>query len=69
MPLSVASVGEECIIKRVGGKPAVKQRLNELGFVVGERVRIISKLAGNIIVSVKETRLALDGNLAKDIFI
>lgn len=69
MMLSVADVGEENIIKRIGGKPEVKKHLENLGFVVGGSVKIISKLGGNVIVNVKETRIAVSEEMARKIMI
>ena len=69
MPISVLSVGEESVIKRIGGSPEVRQHLEDLGFVVGVKVSIVSKLADNFIVNVKGSRIAIDGYLAKDIFV
>ena len=69
MPISVLSVGEESVIKRIGGSPEVRQHLEDLGFVVGVKVSIVSKLADNFIVNVKGRRIAIDGSLAKDIFV
>ena len=64
MPLTLADAGEENIIKRVGGKPEVKKHLENLGFVVGGSVRIINRLGGNVIVNVKETRVAVSEEMA-----
>ena len=69
MPISVLSVGEESVIKRIGGSPEVRKHLEDLGFVVGVKVSIVSKLADNFIVNVKGSRIAIDGSLAKDIFV
>ncbi len=69
MPLTFASPGEENIIKRVGGKPEVKKHLENLGFVVGGNVILINNLDGNIIVNVKESRVAISGEMAQKIFI
>ena len=69
MPISVLSVGEESVIKRIGGSPEVRQHLEDLGFVGGVKVSIVSKLADNFIVNVKGSRIAIDGSLAKDIFV
>ena len=65
MPLSLANVGEENIIKRIGGKPEIKKHLENLGFVVGGTVTIVSALGGNVIVNVKESRVAI----SEEIFI
>ena len=69
MPISVLSVGEESVIKRIGGSPEVRQHLEDLGFVVGVKVSIVSKLADNFIVNFKGSRIAIDGSLGKDIFV
>ena len=69
MPLALASVGEEQIIKKVGGSPEVRQHLENLGFVVGGTVTVISTLAGNLIVKVKESRVAVSQEMARRIMI
>jgi len=69
LPLNVASPGEENVIRKVGGSPEVKKHLEDLGFVVGGAVTLISALNGNLIVNVKNTRVALDAEMARRIFI
>ena len=69
MPLSLASVGENYIIKRIGGKPEVKKHLENLGFVVGGNVQVVSTLGGNVIVNVKEARVAISEEMARKIMI
>ena len=69
MPLNVALPGEENIIRKIGGSPEVKQHLADLGFVVGGTVTLISVLNGNVIVNVKESRVALDADMARRIMI
>ena len=69
MPLNVAQPGEENIIRKIGGSPEVKQHLADLGFVVGGTVTLISILNGNVIVNVKESRVALDADMARRIMI
>ncbi len=69
MPLSLAEAGEEQIIKKVGGSPEVRQHLENLGFNVGGTVTVISTLNGNVIVKVKESRIALNDELARRIMI
>jgi ferrous iron transport protein A len=69
MPLSLASPGEENIVQRVGGSPEVRQHLKELGFVPGSTVTIINTLGGNVIVKVKESRIAISGEMARKIMI
>ena len=69
MPLNVAQPGEENIIRKIGGSPEVKQHLADLGFVVGGTVTLINVLNGNVIVNVKESRVALDADMARRIMI
>ena len=69
MPLALANVGEENIIKKIGGKPEVKQHLENLGFVVGGAVKIVNTLGGNVIVNVKESRIAISREMAQKIMI
>ena len=69
MPLSLASPNEENTIKKIGGKPEVKKHLENLGFVVGGNVSVISTLNGNVIVKVKETRVAISDEMARKIMI
>ena len=60
---------EQNIIKKIGGSPEVKQHLENLGFVVGGTVTIVNTLAGNLIVNVKETRVAISEEMARKIMI
>lgn len=69
MPLSLADVGEENTIKKIGGNPEVKKHLENLGFVVGGNVKVISTLGGNVIVNVKEARVAISEEMARKIMI
>ena len=69
MPLILADIGEENSIKRICGAPEVKKHLENLGFVVGGSVTIISVLGGNVIVNVKEARVALSREMAQKIMI
>lgn len=69
MPLSYAVPGEENVILRVGGSPDVKKHLENLGFVVGGNVKVITALDGNIIVKVKEARVAINDEMARKIMI
>ena len=69
MPLSLANIGEDNIIKKVGGKPEVRKHLENLGFVAGGTVRVISALGGNVIVNVKEARVAISEEMARKIMI
>ena len=69
MPLTLATVGEENIIKRIGGLPEVRQHLENLWFVVGGTVTVITTLGGNVIVNVKEARIAISKEMAQKIMI
>jgi len=69
MPLLLATPGQEVIVSKVGGKADVRQHLNELGFNVGSSVTVVSSVNGNLIVKVKESRVALDKSLASKIMI
>lgn len=69
MPLSLTDVGEENTIKRIGGNPEVKKHLENLGFVVGGTVKVISALGGNVIVNVKEARVAISEEMARKIMV
>lgn len=69
MPLSLAQVGEENIIKRIGGSPEVKRHLENLGFVVGGEVTVVNTLGGNVIVNVKESRVAISKEMALKIMV
>lgn len=69
MPLLFADTGEENVIKKIGGLPEVKKHLSDLGFVVGGSVTVVSSMAGNLIVNVKDTRVALAKEMAQKIFV
>jgi ferrous iron transport protein A len=69
VPLIFANEGEENVIKQIGGKAEVKKHLENLGFVAGGNVTLITRMAGNIIVNVKETRVAISKELAQKIMI
>lgn len=69
MPLGMAGIGESNIIKKITGRDEVRQHLAELGFVVGEEVRVVSRLGGNLILSVKDSRVALDRSMAMRIMV
>jgi len=69
MPLSMAKSGEENSIKKVGGKEETRQFLANLGFVPGSHVTIINEIGGNVIVSVKESRVAISREMALKIMV
>ena len=69
MPINFANLGDEVVIKRVGGSPEIKKHLEDLGFVVGGVVTVVSKTGGNIIVKIKESRIAISSEMARKIMI
>ena len=69
MPLTLANVGEEQIIHHVGGNDEVRRNLENLGFVAGGEVTLISSLGGNVIVKVKESRVAISEEMARKIMV
>ena len=69
MPLVLANVGEPQIVKRIGGNPEPKRHLEDLGFTVGGEVCIVTMLGGNVIVKVKESRVAVSDELARRIMV
>lgn len=69
MPLVLADIGEENIIKKIGGSAETKKHLEDLGFVPGSTVTIISTLGGNIIVSIKDSRIAINREMAGKIMV
>ena len=69
IPLNMADINEENVIKRVGGKTEVKKHLEDIGFVVGGTVTLISKIGDNVIVNVKGTRIAISSEMAQKIYV
>lgn len=69
MPLSMAETGKMNQIKRIGGKEETRRFLESLGFVTGSFVTVVSKINGNLIVNVKESRVAIDKEMANKIMI
>ena len=69
MPLMLADIGEENMIMRVGGNPEVRAHLENLGFVPGGSVTVISTIGGNLIVNVKESRVAISREMAGKIMV
>ena len=69
MPLTMSKVGDTVTIQKITGKDEVRLHLAELGFVVGSQVTVVNEIAGNLIVQVKESRLALDKTMANRIMI
>lgn len=69
MPLTFAKQGETVTIRKITGKDEVRQHLAELGFVVDSKITVVSEMAGNLILQVKDSRVALDKTLANRIMI
>lgn len=69
MPLSMAREGESNVIKKVGGKDETRRFLENLGFVVGSAVTVVAQMGGNLIVNVKESRVAIGKDMANKIMV
>ena len=69
MPLVMADAGEENVIRRVGGSPEMKKHLEDMGFTVGGTVTVMNTIGGNLIVKVKESRVAISKEMAAKIMV
>ena len=69
MPLILADTGEEAVIRRVGGSPEMKKHLEDMGFVAGGTVTVMNTSGGNLIVKIKESRVAISKEMAGKIMI
>lgn len=69
MPLSMLSAGEENVIKKISGKEETRQFLENLGFVTGGKVTVVSEINGNMIVNVKDSRVAIGRDMANRIMV
>ncbi|MBC5713087.1 ferrous iron transport protein A [Roseburia sp. BX1005] len=69
MPLSMVKEGEENIIQRVGGKEETRRFLENLGFVIGSPVTVVSEIGGNMIVNIKDSRVAIGKDMANKIMV
>lgn len=69
MPLALAELGQENTIKKIGGSPDVKKHLENLGFVAGGSVMIVNRLGANVIVNVKNARIAISEEMARKIMV
>lgn len=69
MPLTMVRTGETSTIKKVGGKEETKRFLENLGFITGTQVTVVSAIAGNLIVNVKDSRVAINQEMAKKILV
>ena len=69
MPLALANIGEENIVRKVSGSPEVRKHLEDLGFVAAGPATVVASMSGNIIVKVKESRVAISEEMARKIMI
>ena len=69
MPLTMVNIGETGEIKRIGGNEETRRFLNNLGFVVGAEVAVVSAIGGNVIVNIKDSRVAINEDMAKRIMV
>ncbi len=69
VPLTFAETGEKIIIKKIGGSPDVKKHLEDMGFVVGTEISVITANGGNVIINVKNTRVAISKEMALKIMV
>ena len=69
MPLTFANTGDENIIKKIGGNPDTRKFLENLGFVARSAVTVISEIGGNVIVNVKDSRVAVSKEMAQKIMV
>lgn len=69
MPLILAETGEENVIRRIGGSPDAKKHLEDMGFVAGGAVTVMNTIGGNLIVKVKESRVAISREMASKIMV
>lgn len=69
MPLTMLNIGETGKIKRIGGNEETRRFLNNLGFVVGAEVSVVSAIGGNVIVNIRDSRVAINEDMAKRIMV
>ena len=69
MPLTMAGIGETNIIRRVGGNEERRRFLENLGFVAGAEVTVLSAIGGNVIVNIKDSRIAVNADMARHIMV
>ena len=69
MPLTMLNIGETGKIKRIGGNEETRRFLNNLGFVVGAEISVVSAIGGNVIVNIKDSRVAINEDMAKRIMV
>ena len=69
MPLVLADTGEEAVIKKVGGSPEMKKHLEDMGFTAGSPVTVMNTIGGNLIVKIRESRVAISKEMASKIMV
>ena len=69
MPLTMASIGEENTIRKVGGNEEKKRFIENLGFVAGAEITVVSAIGGNVIVNIKDSRVAINQDMARHIMV
>lgn len=69
IPLSVAENNTDLVVRRIGGNPEIRRHLENLGFVVGAVVRVVADNGGNVIVNVKDSRVAVSESAASHVFV
>ena len=69
MPLTMASIGETNTIRKVGGNEDTKRFLENLGFVAGAEITVVSAIGGNVIVNIKDSRVAINQDMARHIMV
>lgn len=69
MPFIFADAGESYIIKKISGSPEIKKHMENLGFVVGAEASVVTETGGNLIVNIKESRVAISKEMARKIFV
>lgn len=69
MPLTMAGIGESSIIRRIGGNEETKRFLENLGFITGAEVTVLSANGGNVIVNIKDSRVAINADMARHIMV
>lgn len=69
MPLTYVEIGKSCIVKKIGGNPQTKRFLESLGFIEGSTVTVVNEMGGNVIVNVKESRIAVSKEMAVKIMV
>ena len=69
IPLTLANTGEDLVIKKVGGSPDVKKHLEDSGLIAGSTVKVMNTFAGNVILDVKNSRIAVNSDMAKKIMV